>query len=229
MAGHRFSKTQMNNSLMEWFGSQTIYVLPLCLVICLLLVVHRSKGHASPSDAERGTSRLSAKEQGQDLDPAPAVQKNPDSEPTYLYPYPYSTFAAQQARLPDRVDSRYDVMSSTPFTTGSVYLAAKAETQTGDKAEPEPEHAHAYAPHRSDDVLAESPSLRRKMTREENDQEDHTDQQACYRRASYPQAEGQRGGALHRDSKHDETETFLHHHDPDVVWRRRTMIFLAGA
>ncbi len=52
------------------------------------------------------------------------------------------------------------------------------------------------------------------------------DQQAPWRRHSYPSARSSSGGVLHRVSQRDETKHFRDPHgDPGIVWRRRTMVF----
>lgn len=186
----------VNFSLFESFVSQAAYVLGLCLVVCFVLLLRRSNSHPAPSDVETAFSKPTLHD--------PGVLKH-DIDPANC------NVTSQQAHLTKSLGpfSGLSCMVSVP-TSG--YLAARADVGAADELQ--------YGQkHRELDDMPHSQSMEMDTSREPQQP------QRLGRRASYPPSEDQRGGLCSR-SKHDETEYIPDCQDAEVIWRRRTMMFL---
>ncbi|KIX05372.1 uncharacterized protein Z518_06244 [Rhinocladiella mackenziei CBS 650.93] len=180
----------------NFFGSHATYALSTCLIVCILLIIRRSRLRTPASDTENCTSYSIINKQS--LEKQDLHLKN-------------SNIPYQQAPVIEFLDSFADIEClKPPFLTSGV-LAAKADVERAERA--------AYGKkEQMMEVVGEPRDLQVRSSCV------FEDQQAPWRRHSYPLAQGQ-SGPLHDNSKHDETEHFCDDHDAGIIWRRRTMIF----
>ncbi|EXJ81726.1 hypothetical protein A1O1_07791 [Capronia coronata CBS 617.96] len=195
------------------YPAQTVYVLGLCLILCVLLVLRRSTRHALLPDAEIAMSE--------------PLSTYSDMQKPYNRPGDHGA-GAQQAHLTDLFGSfpERTYMDTGPLTSG--YLAAKADIEVADKL-----HAEREKQQHQQRQQQQQQQQQRKQQGAAIDIKVEANrvpmkQDESHRRASYPQTSDARA-SLHAASNHDDTEHSLDSHDPNLIWRRRTMIFLGRA
>jgi len=190
-------------SMFALFGIKAIYALCFCLTCCLLFVIRRCKARTPVLDAEKSLSGPWLGEHGPKY-PAqhricPAATKQDSPFTKGLNPC-----------------SKAEYIQPPPFTSG--YFAAKADIETDIESNTQ------LVPRASKQAsLGQSTPARNLQATISSIFEE--DQQAPWRRHSYPLDQDRGGAALHEDAKHDETRHFCDDHDPAIIWRRRTMTF----
>ncbi len=185
------------------FETLSLNVLGICVVCCIVYILGYSRRRRAPAyDTEHCLPySVLVPEQGR----LPADRK--DLEPRFLDPFALAEMEHEE---------------SSSMTSG--YLAAKADIDSeGDKDRTKTAEGDSKctgAEPKTAIAQTETDSTMRSSTSSD-------DQQAPWRRHSYPQDQ-ERKGILQETSTHHEIEHLPDEVHAEVMWRRRTIVFEGG-
>jgi len=182
------------------FESLGVNVLGICVVCCIAYILGYSRRRAPAYDTEHCLP-YSTLEQAR----LPADRK--DLEPRFLDPFALAEMEHEE---------------SSSMTSG--YLAAKADVDSegGKDCTKTAEGGSKCTGAEPKTAVAETETDSTISSRTSSD-----DQQAPWRRHSYPQDQ-ERKGILQETSTHHEIEHLPDEGHAEVIWRRRTIVFEGG-
>lgn len=184
----------------------------ICICICIVYNLGYSRRRAPVYDPEHCLphSHPTLEQRRPLADPDP---DHKNREPRFLDPFALAEMAEHEE-------------SKSSLMTTSGYLAAKADVDSeGDSkctGVEEPKTAPVVQTQTETETDGTTSSSSSTTSVSESD-----DQQAPWRRHSYPQDQ-ERKGVLQETSTHHETEHLPDAFHADVIWRRRTIVFEGG-